>query len=127
MKLAIAAFHIESVSFLPEVATYDQFNAGALRGNDIVNLSRGTNSAIGGFVDFCEANDIDMEPIVVAFQGAVGPASDEAVARYTFEMIDALAQCRSEIDGVLLHLHGAAATPSMGDPDAFMIGAIRDV
>ena len=46
-RVAIAGFHIESVSFLPIEATKADFDAVALRGEQILTELRGTNTVIG--------------------------------------------------------------------------------
>ncbi|MCD0502461.1 M81 family metallopeptidase [Bordetella petrii] len=125
MHIAIAGFHIESVSFLPVVSTYTDFEQGCQRGADILTALRGTNTVIGGFIEVCEAEGARMMPIVNAYRGALGPASDEAVERYAEEIATALRERRDELDGVLLHLHGASWAPSHLDPERHFINAVR--
>lgn len=125
MRIAIAGFHIESVSFLPVVSTYADFEQGCQRGADIIAALRGTNTVIGGFIDICEQEGAEMEPIVNAYRGALGPASDEAVERYAQEIAAALRTRRDGLDGVLLHLHGASWTPSYLDPERYIIDTVR--
>lgn len=125
MRVAIAGFHIESVSFLPVAATLADFERDALRGDNIVEQLRSTNTVIGGFVEVCEREQIAMLPIVYAAQGAVGPATDEAVAAYADEITTAVRNEAAELDGVLLFLHGACWAPSYPDPERFIIAAVR--
>src|SRR3546814_19821944 len=94
MNIAIAGFHIESVSFLPVVSTYADFEQGCQRGADIVAALRGTNTVIGGFIDVCEQEGARMLPIVNAYPRPLGPASDAAAARYADEIAPALRAAR---------------------------------
>lgn len=126
-RVALAGFQIESVSFLPKLATLAEFERVAVRGDDMVKQLRGTNTAIGGFIEVCERNGLAMYPIVFSGLGAVGPATDEAVDFYQNEICHAIAREAEELDGVLLFLHGAAWSPSYPDPEARMIAAVRRV
>ncbi|MBV7482339.1 M81 family metallopeptidase [Bordetella sp. BOR01] len=125
MNIAIAGFHIESVSFLPVVSTYADFEQGCQRGTDIVTALRGTNTVIGGFIEVCEQEGARMLPILNAYRGALGPASDEAIERYADEIATALRAERGKLDGVLLHLHGASWAPSYLDPEHHIIDTVR--
>lgn len=124
-RVAIAGFHIESVSFLPIEATKADFDAVALRGEHILTDLRGTNTVIGGFIQVCEAQGIEMVPLVHTALGAVGPASDEAVACYADEIAQGVRQHADTLDGVLLFLHGACWAPSYPDPERHFLRLVR--
>ena len=126
-RVAIAGVHIESVSFLPQAATLADFEREALRGQSIVSSLRGTNTVMGGFIEVCEREGLNMHPIVYTKLGAVGPATDEAVDFYLDEIRDGVAAEAEALDGVLLFLHGAAWSPSYADPEARFIQAVRAV
>ena len=124
-RVAIAGFHIESVSFLDAEATLEDFELVALRDAGIVDTLRGTNTVIGGFIDVLEESGVDILPIVHAALGAVGPASDEAVQHYAGEIAQAIFANRDHIDGVLLFLHGACWAPSYPDPERYILAQAR--
>jgi len=127
MRIAFAGFHIESVSFLTQEATYGMFDASAARAADIFARYCGTNTVPGGVIKAGAAAGLDLMPIVYAYQGAVGPASDEAVERYCAEICAALEAVRGDLAGVILHLHGAAVSPSHTDVEFLFIENIRRV
>lgn len=127
LRVAIAGFHIESVSFLPQAAVLADFEREALRGQQIEASLRGTNTVIGGFLAVCERAGVETVPIVYTKLGAVGPATDEAVDFYLREIREGIAAEAHAIDGVLLFLHGAAWSPSYCDPEARYIEAVRAV
>ncbi|WP_027967403.1 M81 family metallopeptidase [Halomonas halocynthiae] len=124
MKLAIAGFHIESVSFLPNTSQYADFEEGALRGASILEGLGGTNTVLGGFLEVCEARGATPFPLVYAYLGAMGRVADNVIERYTDEICRGLVEI-DDLDGVLLHLHGAAWAPGYEDPERYMIEAVR--
>jgi microcystin degradation protein MlrC len=124
-RVAIAGFHIESVSFLPVAATVDDFEAVAMRGQEIVETLRGTNTVMGGFIGVCESERVEMLPIVHTALGAVGPATDAAVSTYAQEISEGIRIAASQLDGVLLFLHGACWAPGYPDSERFIIDRVR--
>ena len=121
MRLGIAEFSLESVTFLPETTGIDVFEQGALRGPDVIAGNRGANTALGGFIDVCGAEGVSLQGIVAVGAGAAASASEEALARYTEEIVAGL----DGLDGLLIHLHGALATPANRKADAHVLAAIR--
>jgi len=125
LRVAIAGFHIESVSFLPVASTVEDFEQVALRGDRIVSELRGTNTVIGGFIEVCEHERVEVLPIVHTALGALGPATDDAVRRYAQEIADGVLRAAARLDGVLLFLHGACWAPSYPDPERFILDEVR--
>jgi len=125
MRIAFAGFHIESVSFLTQEATYEMFDASASREDQICTNYSGTNTVPGGVIAACATAQIELVPLVYAYQGAVGPVSDEAVERYTAEICGALNAMSHTLDGVILHLHGAAVSPTHRDVERYIIECVR--
>ena len=70
MRLGIAEFSLESVTFLPDMTGIDVFEQGALRGPDVIAGNRDANTALGGFIDVCEAEGASMQGIVAVGAGA---------------------------------------------------------
>jgi len=125
MRLAIAGFSLESVTFLPEVTGIADFERTALRGPALILGLRGSNTAAGGFLAICEAEGIETVGLVHVDCGAAASASDAAYEKYTAEIIEGLLALKGRIDGLLIHLHGALATPSNRRADAGVLQAIR--
>lgn len=126
MRIALAGFNLESVSFLPQETTIADFEHFETRGAAIVDKFRGTNTVMGGFIDICEAEGFEMVPIVQTEAGARGPAADSAFDHYSSMIVDALRAEREKLDGVLLHLHGALTTPTRTDPDGEITAMVRE-
>jgi microcystin degradation protein MlrC len=127
MKVAIAGFLLESASLMPVLSTVEDFERTATRGDEIFRRYRGTNTVVGGFIEVCEREGLEMTGIVYTEGGAAGSASDAAFDRYTSEICAGLAGLAGKIDGLLLHLHGAMVTESRVDPDLDILKAVRDV
>lgn len=125
MRVAIAGFNLESVSFLAAETTLEDFRRLETSGAAILETFRGTETVMGGFIDACDEAGFEILPIVMTEAGARGPASDAAFEHYAARICDTLAAERDRIDGVLLHLHGALTTPSRTDPDADLTARVR--
>lgn len=126
MRIALAGFNLESVSFLPVETTIADFEHFEVRGDRIIPEFRGTNTVVGGFIDACDDAGFEMLPIVMTEAGARGPASDEAFEHYARMIVGALEEADGRVDGVLLHLHGALTTPTRSDPDAELAARVRE-
>jgi len=125
MRVAIAGFNLESVSFLAAETTLDEFRRLETAGTALLEAFRGTETVMGGFIEACDEAGFDILPIVMTEAGARGPASDAAFEHYAARICDALAAGRDRLDGVLLHLHGALTTPTRSDPDAELAARVR--
>lgn len=125
LRVAVAGFHIESVSSLPVASTVEDFERVALRSNRIVDELRGTNTVMGGFIDICEHEQVALLPIVHTALGAVGPASDEAVVFYAEEIAAGVRTHAEALDGVLLFLHGACWAAFCPDPERYILDVVR--
>ena len=126
MRVAIAGFCMESVSFLPVVHDWAEFEPAACRGAQVIEWHRGCNTTIGGFIEACEHNGVEAVPVLHVDGGAGGAVTDAAFSRYAAEICGGLRALAGQIDGVLLHLHGASATPSRVDPDAELARMVRE-
>lgn len=123
LRIALAGFHLESASFLPQISSLSDFEIATSRQDDVLRTYKGTNTVAGGFIEVCEKVGVEIVPLVYAYLGALGPASDEAVTAYAREIAHETAQ--SEVDGVLLHLHGACWAEGFDDVERFIIGELR--
>ena len=82
MRLAIAGFNLESVTFLPNPTTLNDFEVLAKRGQDLLDSFSGTNTVPGGFIEECNAHKIEILPLVYSEAGAAASATDEAFDHY---------------------------------------------
>ena len=75
MRLAIAGFNLESVTFLPNPTTLNDFEVLAKRGQDLLDSFLGTNTVPGGFIAECTAQKVEMLPLVYSEAGAAASAA----------------------------------------------------
>ena len=125
MRIALAGFNLESVSFLPGETTIAEFQHYESRGDQLIERFTGTNTVMGGFIDICTEAGFDMVPIVMTEAGARGSAADSAFDHYATMIVEALKAEAGRLDGVLLHLHGALTTPTRTDPDGDIAAMVR--
>ena len=98
MRVAIAGFELESVSFLSSPTTLADFQRHESRGENIVTSHRGTNKVIGGFVKVCEVEGVEMIGIVSSGAGAAA-ATDEAFDHYCRAICEGIAKIKDRIEG----------------------------
>jgi microcystin degradation protein MlrC len=127
MRVAIAGFALESVSFLPNETAREDFEREARRGSDLIEALRGSASVAGGFIQVLEEARADIMPIVYTDCSAAGHSSDEAFEGYADEICGGIAAALSGLDGVLLYLHGAMTTPTRTDADLEIARRVRQV
>jgi microcystin degradation protein MlrC len=127
MRIAIAGFALESVSFLPGEAGVEVFEREACRGPELVAQLRGSATVGGGFIEVLEAAGIEIVPIVYTDCAAAGHAADAAFDAYAREIYDTLAAQAEHLDGVLLYLHGSMTTPKRNDPELEIVRQVRAI
>ena len=124
MRIAIAGFSLESVSFLPDPVTIEEFRRAETAGAAILPRFRGTNTVLGGFIKVLEEAGAEIVPILTTEGGAAGPAADDAFVHYVDRICAGLAAA-GKLDGVLIHPHGAMTTPTRLDPDREFVERVR--
>ena len=126
MRLALAGFAHETVTFLPTETTLEDFNLTAHRGADIIDTCRGSKAVAGGFIAACEDEGVEMTGLLYAECAPSGPVSEAAFQSYLDAIRDGLDDPARRPDGLLLHLHGAMATRLRQDPETAFLQALRD-
>ena len=100
MRLAIAGFNLESVTFLPNPTTLNDFEVLAKRGQDLLDSFSGTNTVPGGFIEECNAHKIEILPLVYSEAGAAASATDEAFDHYLSEISEGILEEKIALDGI---------------------------
>lgn len=126
MRLALAGFAHETVTFLPTETTLEEFNLTAQRGSDIIDTYRGSKAVAGGFIAACEDEGVEMTGLVYAECAPSGPVSEAAFQAYLQAIRGGLEDTATRPDGLLLHLHGAMATRLRQDPETAFLQSLRD-
>ena len=123
MKIGIAGFHLESVSYLSHMSTQADFEKNTSRADKIIEDYENTNTVPGGFIRACDQFRYQIVPLIYSFLGALGPADSKAVEVFADEVVE-LAE-KSSLDGLLLHLHGATWAPDYSDPEKYILNRLR--
>jgi len=127
LRIAIGGISHETHTFLPGKTGLEPFDRAAVRGQQILEVLRPTNSSMGGFIQACEPAGVELVPIVYSAGGVAGTVKDEVYDRYVGELVDGLAKAAGEIDAVLLSLHGAMVTESRQDTETHIVKDVRKV
>lgn len=126
MRVAIGGFSHETNTFNPAPTTLDRIRTTGYYwvGQEMIEQSRGTNTTLGGFVDGAAEHGLTLVPTVFATHGpSTGLIDTEVVEHVTERLVEGIRAAAS--DGVLLHLHGAAAGREIADPEAHILRAVR--
>ena len=127
MRVAVGGFSHETNTFNPVPTDLARFQGPAgqvVRGNALVEAYRGTRTDLGGILDGCQQHGLEVVPTFFATHGPhTGIITGEAIAFILDSLEAAIREARA--DGVLLHLHGAAASESYDDPEAEALRRIR--
>lgn len=123
-RVLIATFTHEVGSFHPMLTTYDDFNK--LWGQDILDAFRGGGATTSGVIEVLdERDDIEIVPTYAAYPnttgGLVETAGLEKMIADLFEAVEG----ESNIDGVVLCLHGAMAGVDEHDPEGRVVEGVR--
>ena len=110
MRIALAGFNLESVTFLPEPTSLQAFETAARRSTDLIASFEGTNTVPGGFIKVCKAEKVGILPLVYSEVGAAAAATDQAYDHFLKEIAMGILEAEQNIDGILLGLHGALVT-----------------
>ncbi|MGF7052932.1 microcystin degradation protein MlrC [Bosea sp. OAE752] len=123
-RIAFAGFNLESVTAVPQIVELAEFERVCVRGAELTERFRGTNTVPGGCLKICEAEGAEFVPLFHTLLGALGPTADEAVAHYTGEIAEGLRK-NGPLDGAILFLHGACWAPGYADVERHVIDAVR--
>ena len=122
-RVLIAELQQETSTFNPHPTQYEDFLV--VRGAAILAELQGTNTEIAGALDvFAEHGDVEIVPTVAAWAVPHGPVVDAVLDRLIQDIL-AEAEKNRDVDGVLLVLHGAMASPTEFDPEGKLLEALR--
>ncbi|WP_137392247.1 M81 family metallopeptidase [Rhodoligotrophos defluvii] len=122
MRLVIARMNHETNTFSPVPTPLSSFEP--RWGADVLAAARGSQTAMGAFLDFASAIGAEIETPVFATAFPSGPVDDAA-----FEAMSAAIVTAAEkgCDAVLLDLHGAMVTQAHEDGEGELLERLRRV
>ncbi len=124
LRIAFAGFNLESVTAVPQIVELAEFERVCVRGRELTERFRGTNTVPGGCLKICEGEGAEFVPLFHTLLGALGPTADAAVEHYTREIVEGLGRS-GLLDGVILFLHGACWAAGYPDVERHVIDAVR--
>jgi microcystin degradation protein MlrC len=97
-----------------------------LRGQEVIDQSRGVSSSIGGMVDAAEKLGWQITPTIFASATPSGKVTAEAYEQIAGEIVDGIRETLP-VDGVLLPLHGAMVAEEYDDGEGELLRRVRQV
>ncbi len=123
LRIGIAGITQESNTFAPGFSTLQDF--AITEGDDVIQLSLGTNTEVGGFLHELNLLGAETIPLLSSWAVSAGPVEDVAFEKLSELLLAKLAGL--ELDGLLLALHGAWLSTSYPSADAELVRRIRKV
>ena len=125
MRVALAAFMHESNTFTTQKTGLTQFrDAHWDCGEASIEAWRDAHHEIGGMIEGCAAEDIEIVPILTASATPSGPVTKRAYERIVGDLLEGLEQA-GDVDGILLALHGAMVAEALDDADGETLARLR--
>ena len=84
----------------------------------------GTNHSLGGVIDGCRVEGIDLVPTFFAHATASGPTDRRTFERFVVEMLGGIAN-NLPADGLVLTLHGAMVVEALPDGQVALLRRVR--
>ncbi|MFW6076065.1 MAG: M81 family metallopeptidase, partial [Chloroflexota bacterium] len=128
-RIAIGMISHETNTFSPVPTTLESFaeqRFGIVEGADIPERMNGTKTGIGGFLEIGEREGWEMIGTVVASATPSGNVAADAHQTLKQKLLDYLSAA-GEVDGVLLHLHGAMLSEGAPDAEGDICRAVREM
>ena len=128
-RIAIATFQHETNTFAPSKANYAAFVAGGgwpplTTGNEIVEMVRGLNVPIAGFLIAARMDGHTPVPLVFANATPSAHVTDDAYERIVRMILQRL-HAAGPIDGIYLDLHGAMVSERHDDGEGELMSRVR--
>jgi microcystin degradation protein MlrC len=114
-RVAVGGISHETSTFTPVETTLDSFRERhLLRDREMLDVFRGTNSTIGGYIDGAAKHGFELVPALFADAHTGAPAPRDVFDALLDELCRRIS-ASGPIDGVLLDLHGSMV---VGDLDS---------
>jgi microcystin degradation protein MlrC len=128
MKIAVGMIMQETNSFSTIKTDIGDFLYSPLvpllEDHDLIGEHRGKKTEIGGFIEVCEENDVEILPTIATFAVTSGNVTERAFRWLKHLLLGKLKQVE-DLDGVLLALHGSMVAEALDDPDGAILAEVR--
>lgn len=133
MRIIVGGISHETNTFTPVTTSLRSFKERFyMRGNEIIENFRETNTPIGGFIDGAKHHDITIIPTIFAEALPSNTTPEPIFNSILKDLLESISEAGS-IDGVLLDLHGSMVVgdidgPSgISDAEGHILTAIRQL
>ncbi|MBT4485751.1 MAG: M81 family metallopeptidase [Candidatus Latescibacteria bacterium] len=124
-RVLVGSMLHETNTFNPMLTDLEEFRIrGLLFGDEILEKRRNTGTEMGGFIETLEEKNIEIVPSAHACPLPAGLVTTEALDTVLGAFIDTLD--RTQVDGVLLAIHGAMVTQEQDDGEGYILKTIRE-
>jgi microcystin degradation protein MlrC len=125
MRIVTGTFSHETNTFSNIPTSMEEFaKQSILHGADIPRRFRGTNAIEAAFLDAAEKHGFELIWTVYGSAIPGGAVTQEAYEYFSGHLLEGI-QAAGQIDGILLHLHGAMVTEQVDDGEGYLLEAIR--
>ena len=116
-RVIVGGISHETSTFTPVATTLQSFHERfLLRGNEILEVLRGTNTPIGGYIDGAAKHGFELIPTLFAEAHTSGPTPRPVFDSLVNELLERI-EAAGAVDGVLLELHGSMCAGDLDSPD----------
>ncbi len=117
-RVIVGGISHETSTFTPVATTLQSYHERfLLRGNKILDVLRGTNTPIGGFIDGAAKHGFELIPTFFAEAHTSAPTPRPLFDSFVNELLAGI-EAAGSVDGVLLELHGSMCAGDLDGPDA---------
>jgi microcystin degradation protein MlrC len=126
-RVLIAEFKHETNTFCSTKTHLKDYESRSLKfGRDIVHFFRGTRVEVGGFIDACEKENLEIIPTIAGNATPGGIVARDVYDTFKAAILEAIESGKGRIDGVLLSLHGAMVTEDHADGEGALLASLRE-
>ena len=125
-RILCAEFHHETNSLCSTKTGIEEYqDLYILYGADILSKFTNVKMELGGFIETCAQEELELIPTIAANAMPGGPVKREVFELVKAEILREIS-LKGPIDGVLLSLHGAMVLEDFPDGEGELLSAIRD-
>ncbi|MDA1097758.1 MAG: M81 family metallopeptidase [Proteobacteria bacterium] len=123
MRVVMAMMKHETNTFSPVPTPWSRFEDwSAAFGKDVIRAYEPTNMTLSAYIKLCREADAEIISPIAAEAMPSGPVSDDAYARMSDAILEAVAK---GCDAIMLDLHGAMVTESTPDGEGTLLARLR--
>lgn len=122
-RVAIGVLKQETATFSPSISVASDFTRAA--GSELDRILSGTETEYGGAVTVLRAANVEIVPLEGAWALSGGPIADNDLDTMIDGIVESLAQVLP-VDGIIMVLHGAMASPTNFDPEGSLLKRLRN-